>query len=200
MPWASRRRRTDSEHKTSPDAAGCSALFGARSLLSAIVLPPRTVPARRPGETGCNGVSSEHASLARAYERLGQKHSAVRYPDAGAAPASPGAPRSVLAGVVLPHPRRPDARAGPDVDASAEAAAASRGGREDLPPTRGGLSAVALLLVAAFYAMRQWGPAAGATAAVAYYLLMWVTARHVAAQLEARQRRRNAAERATTVV
>ncbi|MFF2269474.1 hypothetical protein ACFVTZ_14510 [Cellulosimicrobium cellulans] len=61
-----------------------------------------------------------------------------------------------------------------------------------------GLSALVLGLVATYYALRQWGSISGAVGAVVCYGLMWATARHVAAQLEANRQRREAAARLTT--
>ncbi|MEL7977193.1 hypothetical protein AAG589_15110 [Isoptericola sp. F-RaC21] len=59
------------------------------------------------------------------------------------------------------------------------------------------LSAVVLALVATFYALRHWGPVPGAIGAVASYGLMWIAARHVAAQMDARRRGQDAIAPAT---
>lgn len=59
------------------------------------------------------------------------------------------------------------------------------------------LSAVVLALVGTFYALRQWGSVPGVVGAIVCYCLMWATARNVAAQIDASQRRREAAARVT---
>lgn len=61
-----------------------------------------------------------------------------------------------------------------------------------------GSVALVLTLVATYFALQRWGNTSGAVGAVLCYGLMWATARHVAAQLEASQQRREAAARLTT--